>query len=335
MLCSAVYRQSYAGEFGGFDIDIGADEGILDNWDEEPGGNQEAAVPEQSVNESNGMEAGGENSESSAGVPDNAALEGSGGELDKENQGSGTGAAEKENQGSSSSTSNKENDASVSIKEPPKSSDSVSNKKNQGNSASASNKKNQENSVSVPNKESWENSSMPAVSENKNAGEVKLPESATPKVESTVEKEKAVSEIKNTEIPKEEKNNGQKKITSLGMVFTAVGMAKTSPELKFYNSNDLNEKIDTNTTKNNNKNVYFEHKSKIPINEYPSIQIIRTAEEQDITILSLRLNGEEVFWHQEGDTLILDQPAAEKKNIVELIAAIDGSWIVRMPVWEF
>ena len=31
---------TYGGEFGGFDIDIGADEGILDNW-EEVEGNQE------------------------------------------------------------------------------------------------------------------------------------------------------------------------------------------------------------------------------------------------------------------------------------------------------
>ena len=31
---------TYGGEFGGFDIDIGADEGIFDNW-EEAEGNQE------------------------------------------------------------------------------------------------------------------------------------------------------------------------------------------------------------------------------------------------------------------------------------------------------
>ena len=55
----------------------------------------------------------------------------------------------------------------------------------------------------------------------------------------------------------------------------------------------------------------------------------------DITILSLRLNGEEVFWHQQGDKLIFDRPVTEKKNSVKLLAIIDGSRIVQMPVWEF
>ena len=46
---------TYGGEFGGFDIDIGADEGILDNW-EEVEGNQETTEPEQKENgSSNGM----------------------------------------------------------------------------------------------------------------------------------------------------------------------------------------------------------------------------------------------------------------------------------------
>lgn len=40
---------TYGGEFGGFDIDIGADEGIFDNW-EEAEGNQETTEPEQKEN---------------------------------------------------------------------------------------------------------------------------------------------------------------------------------------------------------------------------------------------------------------------------------------------
>ena len=47
---------TYGGEFGGFDIDIGADEGIFDNW-EEAEGNQETTEPEQKENGgSNGNE---------------------------------------------------------------------------------------------------------------------------------------------------------------------------------------------------------------------------------------------------------------------------------------
>ena len=43
---------TYGGEFGGFDIDIGADEGIFDNW-EEAEGNQETTEPEQKENGGN------------------------------------------------------------------------------------------------------------------------------------------------------------------------------------------------------------------------------------------------------------------------------------------
>lgn len=41
---------TYGGEFGGFDIDIGADEGIFDNWEEEVEENQKATETEQKEN---------------------------------------------------------------------------------------------------------------------------------------------------------------------------------------------------------------------------------------------------------------------------------------------
>ena len=40
-------RYLYAGEFGGFDIDIGAGDDIFDNWEEEQEGKQDSAEPEQ------------------------------------------------------------------------------------------------------------------------------------------------------------------------------------------------------------------------------------------------------------------------------------------------
>ena len=72
--------------------------------------------------------------------------------------------------------------------------------------------------------------------------------------------------------------------------------------------------------------------------KYPVIEINQTGSKfltEDISILSLRLNGQEVSWHQEGNLLILDAPAKEKKNRVELIAVQNGWRILRMPVWEF
>ena len=52
---------TYGGEFGGFDIDIGADEGIFDNW-EEAEGNQETTEPEQKENGSSNGNASNNNS---------------------------------------------------------------------------------------------------------------------------------------------------------------------------------------------------------------------------------------------------------------------------------
>ena len=131
------------------------------------------------------------------------------------------------------------------------------------------------------------------------------------------------------------------KLTGAGTVFTAVGMAKTSHGLGFYNRNDKNREKNENINKNNNINdnengtIRFVHEETVPVNEYPEIQVIRTTGEQDVTILSLNLNGDEIFWHQKGDTLIFDQPITAKENTVKVIAVIDGRRIVHMPIWEF
>ena len=149
------------------------------------------------------------------------------------------------------------------------------------------------------------------------------------------------SKAKITESPKKENTSEHLKLTGAGTVFTAVGMAKTSHGLGFYNRNDENREKNENINKNNNINdnenstIRFVHEETVPVNEYPEIQVIRTTGEQDVTILSLNLNGDEIFWHQEGDTLIFDQPITAKENTVKVIAVIDGRRIVHMPIWEF
>lgn len=150
-----------------------------------------------------------------------------------------------------------------------------------------------------------------------------------------------MSKAKITESPKKENTSEHLKLTGAGTAFTAVGMAKTSHGLGFYNRNDGNREKNENTNKNNNINdnknstIRFVHEETVPVNEYPEIQVIRTTGEQDVTILSLNLNGDEIFWHQEGDTLIFDQPITAKENTVKVIAVIDGRRIVHMPIWEF
>ena len=144
-----------------------------------------------------------------------------------------------------------------------------------------------------------------------------------------------------TESSKKENTSEYLKLTGAGTVFTAVGMAKTSHGLGFYNRNDKNREKNENTNKNNNINdnendtIRFVHEETVPVNEYPEIQVIRTTGEQDVTILSLNLNGDEIFWHQKGDILIFDQPITAKENTVKVIAVIDGRRIVHMPIWEF
>ena len=164
---------------------------------------------------------------------------------------------------------------------------------------------------------------------------------AARETKNTDRKKADMSKAKITESPKKENTSEHLKLTGAGTAFTAVGMAKISRELGFYNKNDenieKNENINKNNNINDNKNgaIRFTHKETVPVNEYPEIQVIRTTGEQDVTILSLNLNGDEIFWHQEGDTLVFDQPITAKENTVKVIAVIDGRRIVHMPIWEF
>lgn len=320
---------AYAGEFGGFDVDIGADEGILDNWEDEPEADT-APVP-------------------------GASDPGSSDPEQKENPGSGEGNYE------SANNSSKTENVQEKIENSTGGANSAENNTKNNTAAVAPANKNTENKntkTSTDEKSSEKNlnsnnsSSENNVSARQNGSknEEKPGDNTAERSESTVKEkkeaaqkkeEKAKSEITEhpkeeiTKPPKEDTREEHLKYTAAGTVFTAVGMAKISPEFKFYNSNDENKEKYKKTDENNNKTIQFEHIEIVLAGEYPEIQIIRSAAELDVTILSLRLNGEEVFWHQQGDTLILDQPITEKKNTVKLLAAVDGRRIVQMAIWEF
>ena len=133
----------------------------------------------------------------------------------------------------------------------------------------------------------------------------------------------------------DENEQKRSRCTALGTVLTAVGMAKISPDLKYYNNNDENTEKTQNNNDYNNNTIYFEHENSIPEGECPKIKIINTKEEQDVTILSVRMNQEEISWYLEGDTLVLEQPVTEKTSVIELIAVTDGKMLVSMPAWEF
>lgn len=327
---------AYAGELGGFDVDIGADEGILENWEDEPEADPGTAEPEQKAEESSGSYTDAkinpeENvQENNAGTannyPDDSSL--AGGDSSK---GSGTGSStasappakkSPENKKAESNTTvSKENTAPIS--NPPENNNSTT----QGASVKAEKPKDNAAEKSEASSASEKNT----FTENQASSQKNADDTKREPAERTKEEHKEEPE----EPSPKEPSADRLKYTALGTVFTGVGMAKTSPEFKFYNSNDENKTENEKTEENNNKNVYFDHEENVPLNECPEIKIMGRDDCLDVTILSLRLNGEEVFWHQMEDVLILNQPITEKKNQIELIAVIDGRRVVQMPIWEF
>ena len=377
---------TYGGEFGGFDIDIGADEGIFDNW-EEAEGNQETTEPEQKENGgSNGNESNNNRNSDSA----NGGTSSNDIENDGNNNSHNSGSSNDNNSGNNNSNNNNNNNNSnnsnagaglsktengdntgdkegwekpqaAGSERRPKENRKEIKKENSVTAASPANK-NAENKKTNINADNIDNGTESKSNTTKKTPRVKKDSSKSKEEKSedtaadeninesritaretknTDRKKADRSKAKITESPKKENTSEHLKLTGAGTVFTAVGMTKISHGLGFYNKNDENREKNENTNKNNNINdnknstIRFVHEETVPVNEYPEIQVIRTTGEQDVTILSLNLNGDEIFWHQEGDTLIFDQPITAKENTVKVIAVIDGRRIVHMPIWEF
>ena len=375
---------TYGGEFGGFDIDIGADEGIFDNW-EEAEGNQETTEPEQKEN-------GGNNGNESNNNSNNDSANGGTSSNDIENDGNNnshnSGISNDNNSGNNNSNNNNNNNSNSNAgaglsktengdntgdeegwekpqaagsERRPKENRKEIKKENSVTAASPANK-NAENKKTNINVDNSANGTESKSNTTKNTPRVKKDSSKSKEEKSedtaadenisesritaretknTDRKKADRSKAKITESPKKENTSEHLKLTGAGTVFTAVGMTKISRKLGFYNKNDENIEKNENINKNNNINddknstICFAHEETVPVNEYPEIQVIRTIAEQDVTILSLNLNGDEIFWHQEGDTLVFDQPITAKENTVKVIAVIDGRRIVHMPIWKF
>lgn len=375
---------TYGGEFGGFDIDIGADEGIFDNW-EEAEGNQETTEPEQKEN-------GGNNGNESNNNSNNDSANGGTSSNDIENDGNNnshnSGISNDNNSGNNNSNNNNNNNSNSNAgaglsktengdntgdeegwekpqaagsERRPKENRKEIKKENSVTAALPANK-NAENKKTNINVDNSANGTESKSNTTKNTPRVKKDSSKSKEEKSedtaadenisesritaretknTDRKKADRSKAKITESPKKENTSEHLKLTGAGTVFTAVGMTKISRKLGFYNKNDENIEKNENINKNNNINddknstICFAHEETVPVNEYPEIQVIRTIAEQDVTILSLNLNGDEIFWHQEGDTLVFNQPITAKENTVKVIAVIDGRRIVHMPIWKF
>ena len=364
---------TYGGEFGGFDIDIGADEGIFDNWEEEVEENQEATETEQKENggnSSNDIENdGNNNSHNSGSSNDNYSGNNNGNNNNSNNNNNnsssnsnaGAGLSKTENGDNTGDKDGWGKPQAADSERKPKENKKEIKKENSVTSASPANK-NAENKKTNINADNSANGTESKSNTTKNTSRVKKDSSKSKEEKSedtaadenisesritaretknTDRKKADRSKAKITESSKKENTSEYLKLTGAGTVFTAVGMTKTSHGLGFYNRNDENREKNENINKNNNINdnengtIRFVHEETVPVNEYPEIQVIRTTGEQDVTILSLNLNGDEIFWHQKGDTLIFDQPITAKENTVKVIAVIDGRRIVHMPIWEF
>ena len=385
---------TYGGEFGGFDIDIGADEGIFDNWEEEVEENQEATETEQKENggsngnesnnnsnndnvnggnSSNDIENDGNNNSHNSGSSNDNYSENNNGNNNNSNNNNSNNNNNNSNSNAGAGLSKTENDDNTGDKDgwgksqaagserKPKENKKEIKKENSVTSASPANKNaenkktniNADNSANGTASKSNTTKKTPRVkkdsskSKEEKSGDTAADENisengiAARETKNTDRKKADMSKAKITESPKKENTSEHLKLTGAGTAFTAVGMAKISRRFGFYNKNDENIEKNENTNENNNINddkngtIRFVHEETVPVNEYPEIQVIRTTGEQDVTILSLNLNGDEIFWHQEGDTLVFDQPITAKENTVKVIAVIDGRRIVHMPIWEF
>lgn len=360
----------YGGEFGGFDIDIGADEGIFDNWEEAVEENQGTTEPEQKENgNSNGNESNSNSNNDSANGSnssndiENDGNNNSGNNNNNSNSNAGDGLSKTENSDNPGDKDGWEKPQAAGSERRPKENKKEIKKENSVTAASPANKStenkktetniNADNSANETESKSNTKKKTPHVKKNSSkskeeksgvtAADENISESriTARETKNTDRKKADMSKVKITESPKKENTSEHLKLTGAGTVFAAAGMAKISRKLGFYNQNDENIEKNENVNKNNNINddkngaVRFAHKETVPANEYPEIQVIRTTAEQDVTILSLNLNGDEIFWHQKGDTLIFDQPITAKENTVKVIAVIDGRRIVHMPIWEF
>lgn len=275
VLCGSS-RQGYAGEFGGFDIDIGTEEEIFDNWEEEP--EESAGMPEENV----------EKQEERAEEPE-------------ENAGKSEERVE-ESEEKAGKPEERVEEPEVRAGKP-------------------------EESVKKP--------EVRAEKPKKNIGKPEVREKEPEREKGKPEERKEEPEVITVKPEMDENEQKRSRCTALGTVLTAVGMAKTSPDLKYYNNNDENIEKTQNNNDYNNNTIYFEHENSIPEGEYPKIKIVNTKEEQDVTILSVRMNQEESSWYLEGDTLVLEQPVTEETSVIELIVVADGKMLVSMPAWEF
>lgn len=337
LFLESVYcRGSYAGEFGGFDIDIGAEGEESAEWEELPAPDPEppAQPPPQPENTDSNEKTENENNANEENRTDQSQEPSGGGGWNGE-EGVDRTAQDAENHTEGKDTGRSDTERS-----------DTGRSNTEGTDAAGNN--------TVRNDTVRNHTERNNIVRNDTVNDrIKNDTAENNGVKSTSSmKDKALKEKQTSNKSKEEQKNARPKgkciMTGLGIASAAAGTSKVSLKMKFYNSNDENtDKTEMEEGINNNQ-VFFAHRKIVQKNEFPAIKIQNIngslkdsskeknfKKQSDITILSLRLNGKEVSWHQEGNLLILEQRIREKKNYVELLAVAEGNQIISMPIWEF
>ena len=343
LFLESVYcRGSYAGEFGGFDIDIGAEGEETAEWEEIPAPDPEP--PAQLENTDSNEKTENENNANKENRTDQSQINQN--QINQnqtdQNQEPSVGGSWNGEEGVDRTAQNAENQAEGRDTGRGDAGRDDTGRSNTEETAAAGNntvRNHTERNIIV------RNDTVNDIIKNDTA------ENDEVKSTSSV-KDKALKENQTSDKSMEEQKSARPKgkciMTGLGIASAAAGTSKVSLKMKFYNSNDENtDKTEIEEEINNNQ-VFFAHKKTVQKNEFPAIKIqnINSSlkdsskeknfkKQPDITILSLRLNGKEVSWHQEGNLLILEQRIREKKNYVELLAVAEGNQIISMPIWEF
>ena len=120
-------------------------------------------------------------------------------------------------------------------------------------------------------------------------------------------------------------------LVAVGPVIASTGISLLSTPLKYYNNINNNKKKGTKYKEKYTEKEIFQDITEKTENGMVNITLFQDV---DITIVSLRLNGQEASWHWEEGKIFLDSPVSKKDSTVEMAVLVNGSQIVFSPVWK-
>ena len=126
-----------------------------------------------------------------------------------------------------------------------------------------------------------------------------------------------------------DRNSSQ--LAAAGPVIASTGISLLSAPLKYYNNINNNKKKNTKYKGKYTEKEIFQEITEKTENGMVNITLFQGV---DITVVSLRLNGQEVSWHWEEGKIFLDSPVSKKDSAVEMAVLVNGSQILFSPVWK-